>query len=76
MKKFLLTYSGSATLSIEELWPDGDAPENPTEEDVLELIEDCGGPEAILRDWSMDEMLALDVTELGVKPPAQPPEQE
>ena len=66
--RFSLDYSGSAVLTVDELWPDGDAPENFTEDDVRELIDDHGGPVAILRDWSMDDCLDLHVTKLRAKP--------
>jgi hypothetical protein len=29
---------GSAYLTIDEVWPDGDAPENPTAQDVIEVM--------------------------------------
>jgi hypothetical protein len=37
-KSFNINIEFDATFSIEELWPDGDAPENPTIEDVKNLI--------------------------------------
>lgn len=59
---FNITIEASADLEIEDLWPDGDAPENPTVEDVEKLIESDGGPKRILRDWNLDSDLAVDVT--------------
>lgn len=53
-KRFSLTYEVDAVLTVEELWPDGDAPANPTEADVLALVEKCGGWRTILREWDLD----------------------
>jgi len=38
-KYFNITINGDHLLKIEDIWPDGDAPENPTAEDVRRLIE-------------------------------------
>ena len=54
-KKFTVCYTLEVTLSIEDLWPDGDAPDNPTEEDVEALIESDGGFPQIIDDWSLDD---------------------
>lgn len=35
---FDFTFSGAATLTVKEIWPDGDAPENPTVADVIARI--------------------------------------
>lgn len=53
MKKFFISIRMDDVLGIDQLWPDGDAPENPTAEDVLDLIEECGGAEMIIRDWNL-----------------------
>ena len=36
--KFILVLEGDLELDVDELWPDGDAPVNPTDEDVIELL--------------------------------------
>jgi hypothetical protein len=56
----------------EHIWPDGDGPENPTEEDVIELIRgDLGirkrplnGDDAIrlLSEWNLTQHATLGVT--------------
>lgn len=51
-KKFVISITVDEDLDIEQLWPDGDAPENPTAEDVLLLIEDCGGLD-IIKEWNL-----------------------
>jgi hypothetical protein len=64
MKKFRIMIECDVELTVAQLWPDGDAPENPTDDDVLELIEECGGVERVLGDWNLDESLTLDVREV------------
>jgi hypothetical protein len=39
-------------LSVTDVWPDGDAPENPTADDVAALLEK-GGLKRNLEDWSL-----------------------
>ena len=54
MKKFIISIISRHVLTEEDLWPDGDAPPNPTVSDVEALIYECGGPEAIITEWNMD----------------------
>lgn len=44
---------GTAEMSREEMWPDGDAPENPTAEDVADVIRRCGGLRSVVSDWDL-----------------------
>ena len=37
-KGFTIRFDGDAYLTVDEIWPDGDAPENPTEHDVAEVL--------------------------------------
>lgn len=53
--RFTLTYSIMVDFSVDELWPDGDAPENPTADDVEGLIDSCGGWPRIISDWNLNE---------------------
>lgn len=38
MKRFIFSVQVDHMLSIEEIWPDGDAPENPTAEDARDVF--------------------------------------
>lgn len=38
-------------LSIDEIWPDGDAPENPTAADVVAQMR--GGVDGVMREWNI-----------------------
>ena len=54
-------YSGSVNMGERELWPDGDAPENWTLQDVVKLIVKDGGKFRILRDWNLTDALELNI---------------
>lgn len=62
-KYFNFDFNGHAVLSVDEIWPDGDAPENPTAEDVQKMIEgmyfSMGG---FLSDWNLDDVISLNIT--------------
>jgi hypothetical protein len=49
------------TLTEDEIWPDGDAPPNWTQQDVEALIKKCGGALRVIRDWELDDYLELKV---------------
>lgn len=62
--QFFLSYNIEAQFTVDELWPDGDAPEHPTVEDVHRLIEECGGLERVIDEWDLIERGAtFDITE-------------
>jgi hypothetical protein len=62
---FHFSIAADISLSVEEIWPDGDAPENPTIEDVLEVIAKCGGRMRVIRDWNLHHELTMDVSGPG-----------
>jgi len=62
--KFLLSIEMNVELSVEELWPDGDGPENPTEEDVVDLINAEGGVPEILNDWNLSDLVKIYVSKV------------
>ena len=68
MKTFILSVVGSVVLSEDAIWPDGDAPENPTEEDVEHLIEECGGIGRVIDDWNLTGALYLSAHEVRNSP--------
>jgi hypothetical protein len=53
MKKFKIHYKCISELDVNSLWPDGDAPDNPTTSDVRQLIIECGGIYDVLSDWNL-----------------------
>lgn len=52
-KTFSIRIPSDFDLTVDEIWPDGDAPENPTPEDVKKVIEKCGGILTVIRDWDL-----------------------
>jgi len=53
-----LEFEGHTTLELDEVWPDGDAPENPTAADVVARIKsDCHSLSDLLHDWSIEEFV-------------------
>lgn len=62
-KGFNFSISADIWLEVKDIWPDGDAPENPTVADVLEVIKKCGGKRDVLTDWSLLDDLDLTVSD-------------
>ncbi len=55
MTAFTIGFTVESTLTVAELWPDGDAPANPTVSDVKEAIESYSAdPFRVARDWNLD----------------------
>ena len=67
MKTFTFEFSGDVTLSVDEIWPDGDAPEDPTLQDVLKQIENTGhfgsDKHALLDDWNLEKDLNITISD-------------
>lgn len=63
MKRFRISIDIDAVLSVDELWPDGDAPANPTRDDVFALIDKCGGL-SVIEDWNLVEDSGIAVSEV------------
>jgi hypothetical protein len=51
---FDIEWGGEASLSVQEIWPDGDAPENPTRDDVIAVMQKSGSLRRLLCDWNLD----------------------
>jgi len=57
--KFIVSFP-DVELSIEDIWPDGDAPEDPTPGDVLARMKlDCLFPIDLANEWSMIDNLQV-----------------
>lgn len=55
-KSFEVYYEVSETYLVDEIWADGDAPENPTVDDVVAELErdiKARGVESALSDWGL-----------------------
>jgi hypothetical protein len=53
---FTVSVSLDAQLTVKEVWPDGDAPEHPTAEDVAAAMRDYGTKGRTLSDWGLDDV--------------------
>lgn len=59
-KTFRVEIDGMVDLTVEEVWPDGDAPENPTVGDVAKRIRNYGSPDRVIRDWNLPTTISVD----------------
>ena len=64
MARFRIEYEIDVTLDESEIWPDGDAPETPTADDVRALIDGCGGIERVLTEWCLNDAPFFKVVEV------------
>lgn len=62
-KQFHFDLAGVVSLDITGIWPDGDAPENPTVDDVLKVIAQLGGAEKVMEDWGLNFNNVLTVSD-------------
>lgn len=51
---WLIEWGGSDTLAKRDIWPDGDAPENPTDEDVMAAMRKSGSLWMLAQEWNLD----------------------
>jgi hypothetical protein len=51
MADFAIELDCTLDLSTSEIWPDGNAPENPTVEDVLKVLREHGSVTTVIGDW-------------------------
>lgn len=65
-KRFEITIDGSVVLDIDQIWPDGDAPENPNANHVMLLLCKDGRWLDNLVDWNLDDEFAPAVHEVPV----------
>lgn len=54
MKSFHIEWGGSETLTTVDIWPDGDAPENPTVDDVIDKMSKSRSLRGLALDWNLD----------------------
>lgn len=55
--KFKVQFDGSVEMTVDEVWPDGDAPENPTAKDVAIKMRRTGTVASLLSEWNLDSYL-------------------
>jgi hypothetical protein len=62
-KTFRFAVSAEIHLEVDDIWPDGDAPENPAVADVLAVIAKDGGKKHVLSEWDLVRDLDLEVSD-------------
>lgn len=68
MKKvFRIVCECISDIPEDDLWPDGDMPQNLTAKSVEDLIEYGGGIYKVIHDWNLEADLTYAVEELYVK---------
>lgn len=67
-KTFEIRISGSVQLSVGAIWPEGDAPDAPSANDVLEALVAYGLLSEVVRDWGIEQAFAFDVAEVKQAP--------
>lgn len=55
MRSFNIAITAEWDLSEDEIWPDGDGPENPTTADVIAELTKIRPQRRALHDWNLDE---------------------
>lgn len=60
---FRITFSGSFSMTKEEIWPDGDAPAYPKSKDVIEKMRNSGNKSKLLDDWNLENDLDITVVD-------------
>lgn len=62
-KTFHFSIEADVSLDVDEIWPDKNAPENPTLEDVIAVIRKDGGMRAVLEEWGLQNDIRLTVSD-------------
>lgn len=62
-KTFRFLISADVELASDEIWFDGEKPEEPTVRDVLAVIATCGGKHSVIRDWGLENDMTITVSD-------------
>ena len=58
---FTITLEADSAFTIDECWPDGDAPDHPTAEQVIDRLKSHGSILSAIADWGIDDNLTVTV---------------
>lgn len=67
-KTFHIIFDGHVTFSVDDVWPDGDAPDNPTADDVAEVMRSTGEKWLVMREWGLNQFVNVSVDHVEVWP--------
>jgi hypothetical protein len=62
-----IMFSGELELDEDSIWPDKDAPENWTADDVKAVMEACGSKQRVIDDWNLIDNLRVEVMSDSIK---------
>lgn len=62
-EKYTVSFGGHVELKVEEVWPEGDAPEKPTVADVVAVMQSCGDQRQVLQAWMLDNYVRVFCTD-------------
>ena len=58
-------FGGIVNITVDEVWPDGDAPTNPTAADVVAVLERGSGKWHTLNEWNLTDDIEVSVATAG-----------
>ena len=58
---FTVSVEAYYDLTVGEIWPNGDAPDNPTVNDVIAVMHAEGGQHSLMSTWGLDDDLVVTV---------------
>lgn len=64
-KRFAIRIKGEVVLDESQIWPDGDAPENPTANDALAVLDAELGLSDVLVEWGLEDDFKFDVFDMA-----------
>lgn len=59
-KSFCISVGDEAFLTVDEIWPDGNAPDDPTPEDVIRQIKETSSRHNFATDWGFQQHVEVD----------------
>lgn len=75
-RKFRVSFDGEIMLTSDQIWPDGDGPDEPTAIDVAALMRREGTICTLLQEWNLDDALDVYVDEQPIRLVAPSPKSE
>lgn len=66
MRSWTITIEAEEPINVDEVWPDGDAPSDPTAEDVAKVMRQHGPKMRTLHDWMLDVGIVVKVDDVDV----------
>lgn len=62
-KKFTISFEFSDVFDYDQIWPNGNAPENPNTKDVLDVIRKEGSFTNFINNWNLTDAIDLSISD-------------